>query len=391
MSWPLGKVSDIANVISGYAFKTEWFGTGSDKIIRIGNLQNGRVSDNGAVTFDSGTYKISEQFKIQSGDILMALSGATVGKIALAQEKDSGLYLNQRVAIVRGKSRENADYLKYVFSGQLLKKLLLLAGGAAQPNLSPKSLADMEIPIPTLVEQKRIAAILDKADSLRRKNQQAIQLADQFLRAVFLDMFGDPVTNPKGWESGELNNYLDFLTSGSRGWAKYYSNSGDKFIRIQNISNNKLLLDDLAYVNAPDGAEARRTKIQSGDVLLSITADLGRSAVVTEEITDGYINQHLALLRINQNILNSRYLAAYLSSEAGVKQFQAKNKSAVKAGLNFTDIRSLNILMPPIEQQKKYEQMYKKVVSLISSKQKSMQISETLFNSLSQKAFAGEL
>jgi type I restriction enzyme S subunit len=204
-------------------------------------------------------------------------------------------------------------------------------------------------------------------------------------------MFGDPVTNPKGWETGELNNYLDFLTSGSRGWAKYYSNSGDKFIRIQNVSNNKLLLEDLAYVNAPDGAEARRTKIQIGDVLLSITADLGRSAVVTEEITGGYINQHLALLRINQNILNSRYLAAYLSSEAGVKQFQAKNKSAVKAGLNFTDIKSLNILMPPIEQQKKYEQMYKKVVSLVSSKQKSMQLSETIFNSLSQKAFAGEL
>ncbi|MBE0440404.1 MAG: restriction endonuclease subunit S [Gammaproteobacteria bacterium] len=204
-------------------------------------------------------------------------------------------------------------------------------------------------------------------------------------------MFGDPVTNSKGWDVKELDYCLIFLTSGARGWAKHYSGSGDKFIRIQNVSKNKLLLNDLAYVNAPDGAEANRTKTQIGDVLLSITADLGRAAVVIEEIAGSYINQHLALLRVKQNKLNPRYLAAYLSSEAGVTQFKAKNKSAVKAGLNFTDIRTLNILLPPIELQNKYEELYKKVTFSINYKQESLQFSESLFKSLSQKAFNGEL
>lgn len=286
----------------------------------------------------------------------------------------------------------DTDYFYHLLGSVFIyKHFCRVAAGAVVKNLNIDLVKALEIPLPPLAEQKRIAAILDKADSLRGKNQQAIQLADQFLRAVFLDVFGDPVSNPKGWEITELNDLLFFLTSGSRGWAKYYRSSGDKFIRIQNVSKNKLLLDDLAYVNAPDGAEACRTKIQIGDVLLSITADLGRAAVVTEEISGGYINQHLALLRVNQNILNSRYLAAYLSSEAGIKQFQAKNKSAVKAGLNFTDIRTLNILLPPIDQQKKYEEIYEKVVFSISNKQAAMQFSESLFNSLSQKAFTGEL
>nr|WED69178.1 restriction endonuclease subunit S [Pectobacterium colocasium] len=100
------------------------------------------------MTFDKNVNKVREQFIIRNADILMALSGATVGKIAVADSESEGAYLNQRVAIIRGKCYENTEYLKYVFSGGLLQKLLLNAGGAAQPNLSPKDLAGMEIPLP---------------------------------------------------------------------------------------------------------------------------------------------------------------------------------------------------------------------------------------------------
>lgn len=254
-----------------------------------------------------------------------------------------------------------------------------------------KFLKENVVPVPPLPEQKRIAAILDKADAIRRKRQQAIQLADDFLRAVFLDMFGDPVTNPKGWEVSSLDQHLEFLTSGSRGWAKYYSNSGSKFIRIQNVGKNKLLLTDMAYVNAPKGAEAARTKIQTGDVLLSITADLGRSTVVTSDIEDGYVNQHLAILRLKKYELNSRYLSAYLSSDAGVRQFFVKNKSAVKAGINFSDIRSLEIQVPPISLQRSYENLYERVMGFQLKQSENLDVAEAAFSSLSQKAFSGQL
>jgi type I restriction enzyme, S subunit len=288
--------------------------------------------------------------------------------------------------------RVDSNYFYHLLGSDLLKRRFsALAAGAVVKNLNIDLVKGVEIPLPPLPEQKRIAAILDKADAIRRKRQQAIQLADDFLRAVFLDMFGDPVTNPKGWEVSSLDQYLEFLTSGSRGWAKYYSDSGSKFIRIQNVGKNKLLLTDMAYVNAPKGAEAARTKVQAGDVLLSITADLGRSSVVTSDIEGGYVNQHLAILRLNKYELNSRYLSAYLSSDAGVRQFFVKNKSAVKAGINFSDIRSLEIQVPPISLQRSYENLYERVMGFQLRQAENLDVAEAAFSSLSQKAFRGEL
>ncbi len=313
-----------------------------------------------------------------------------LNKVVLPDEQ--GLATTELVPLLPDPNRLDRKYLAYYLRSNLFVNWVNgQVAGAKMPRVSMKVFWEHKIPLPPLAEQKRIATILDKAAAIRCKRQQAIQLADDFLRAVFLDMFGDPVTNPKGWEIVELGEYLEFLTSGSRGWAKYYSESGSKFIRIQNVGKNLLLLDDMAYVNAPEGAEAKRTKVRLGDVLLSITADLGRSATVTREIEGGHINQHLALLRPVVNLINSRFLAAYLSSDGGVKQFQMKNKSAVKAGLNFNDIRTLNILLPPIELQKKYENIYEKVTSSLERMSASCDQSSFLFSSLSQKAFDGEL
>ncbi|OAI19421.1 hypothetical protein A1359_03770 [Methylomonas lenta] len=378
-----GSVCDLQN---GRAFKpSEWAEAGTP-IVRIQNLNDETKS------FNYCNFEVEDRFHIQSGDLLFSWSGTPGTSFGAFFWNRGKAFLNQH--IFRVDIDENVvdkNYLRHAINSKLTHIIDHAHGGVGLKHITKGKLEAVEIYLPKLAEQKRIAAILDKADSLRRKNQQAIQLADQFLRAVFLDMFGDPVTNPKGWDVRELDDCLIFLTSGSRGWAKHYSSSGDKFIRIQNVSKNKLLLNDLAYVNAPVGAEANRTKTQIGDVLLSITADLGRAAVVTEEIAGSYINQHLALLRVKQDKLNPRYFAAYLSSEAGVTQFKAKNKSAVKAGLNFTDIRTLNILLPAIELQNKYEELYKKVTFSINFKQESLQFSESLFKSLSQKAFAGKL
>lgn len=155
MNYSIGKVSDIAEIISGYAFKSTWFGTGENKVIRISDIQNGVIGTEGATTFDSAANPVSSKFRIKSNDILMALSGATTGKIGVANEEAAGAYLNQRVAVIRGKNEASSRYLKYVFGGQYLDQLLSTAGGAAQPNLSPKTLAELEIPLPPLPEHRR--------------------------------------------------------------------------------------------------------------------------------------------------------------------------------------------------------------------------------------------
>ena len=340
-----------------------------------------------AVYGANGKIGFYSEYTHKNPTLMITCRGATCGNVHISEPMS---YINGN-AMALDELNESQAYIKYLYYYFKNRGFDDVISGSAQPQITGQGLTKIKIPLPPLAEQKRIAAILDKADAIRRKRQQAIQLADDFLRSVFLDMFGDPVTNPKGWEVRNLDSCLDFLTSGSRGWAQYYSEQGDKFIRIQNVGKNKLLLADMAYINAPSGAEAIRTKIKKGDVLLSITADLGRASVVTEDISGGFINQHLAILRVNQNQINPRYLAAFLSSDAGVRQFTSKNKSAVKAGLNFSDIKSLAIALPPLKQKKKYEYIYEKLEQLHINNFKDAHQSNSLFNSLSQKAFSGQL
>jgi type I restriction enzyme S subunit len=171
---------------------------------------------------------------------------------------------------------------------------------------------------------------------------------DDFLKSTFMDMFGDPVRNEKE-PKRKLGDYISFITSGSRGWAKYYSDEGDVFLRINNIRYGYFKLDDLKYVNAPNNAEAKRTKIETNDLLISITADLGRTAVVTEQLNGSFINQHLALIRLKKEDINPLYLAWYFAMPFGRSVVLRKNRNAVKAGLNFDDIKAFDIVVPPLD------------------------------------------
>lgn len=263
--------------------------------------------------------------------------------------------------------------------------------GTGVPTLNRNLVHVVPVLVPPIAEQRRIAEILDRADAIRHKRQQAIALTEELLRSTFLDMFGDPVTNPKGWKVTQLDELLTFLTSGSRGWAKFYAPQGDLFLRIQNVKDGKLLLEDIAYVNPPDSAEARRTCVQAGDVLVSITADLGRTAVIPKGLKTAYINQHLALLRLNKTQISPIYASSFLASVSGQLQFERLNRGGVKAGLNFTDIKSLSILLPPLEMQQRYEKFFACQTNILGSYQQGVNDIKDLFNTLLQRAFRGEL
>lgn len=247
----------------------------------------------------------------------------------------------------------------------------------------------LELPLPPLPEQRRIAAILDKADALRAKCRAALAQLDSLTQSIFLDMFGDPAQVLTKWPITKLGNQLNFLTSGSRGWAQYYADSGDLFLRIQNVRHDELLLDDIAYVNAPNTAESKRTQVEPGDVLFSITADLGRTAVVPEGIGMAYINQHLSILRTKQ--LVPRFLSAYFASPVGQRQVVERNRHGVKAGLNFDDIRSFIVPLPPFELQHEFSRRVTVVEKLKTEQRAFLTKLDTLFISLQHRAFQGEL
>jgi type I restriction enzyme S subunit len=331
--------------------------------------------------------------RVARGDILVVKDGATTGKTSFvgAAFPDEPTAVNEHVFIVRVDS--SRAFPAYVFRflrsprGQL--QVLSDFRGATVGGVSRGFVDRVKIPLPPLPEQRRIAAILDKADAVRRKRQQTLDLADQFLRSAFLDMFGDPVTNPKGWPVKKLGELLVFLTSGSRGWARYYSEEGAAFLRIQNVGRNRLLLDDLAHVIPPDTKEAERTRLQTGDVVLSITADLGRAAVIPDSLGPAHVNQHLGLLRVED--IEPLFLAEFLITDAAQLQFRALDTGQTRSGLNFNDLKRLKIPLPPMELQKGFASMHSRGEESRIRYQKLLSETGELSSTLVQRAFLGEL
>ncbi|MEO7974166.1 MAG: restriction endonuclease subunit S, partial [Thermoanaerobaculia bacterium] len=172
-------------------------------------------------------------------------------------------------------------------------------------------------------------------------------------------------------------------------WAEHYSEAGSLFIRIQNVQRDELDLRETAFVKAPETAEAKRTRVQAGDVLLSITADLGRTAVVPPELGSAFISQHLAILRTRA--LVPRFLSAYLSSPMGQRQVAGRNRQAVKAGLNFDDIRSFTVPFPPLDLQLRFAAHVAAIENFGAKQLACSSELDALFASLQHRAFRGEL
>ena len=280
------------------------------------------------------------------------------------------------------------QYLYYFLRSDIGRQMIQAkAAGSVRDNLKIEMLKEMTVPDITVDEQRRCAAVLDRLHGVIVLRQQQLASLDTLIKARFVELFGDPVTNPIGWPVHQLSEFIEFLTSGSRGWAQYFTVDGEYFITIKNVKNCRITLDDVQHIVPPDNAEAKRTKVQEGDLLISITADLGRTGVVTKEIAEhgGYINQHLTCIRVNKNKLNPLYVAYFMESEAGKSQFQSKNQSAVKAGLNFNSINTLRLLVPPLEQQNDFVSFVAQVDKSKAVVQAAHVIARNLYSRRKQK------
>jgi type I restriction enzyme S subunit len=328
----------------------------------------------------------AEEARVLSEGAVMVCCIGSLGKIGIAGRS---VATNQQInSVVFNRSLIWPRYGFYAC--QLLRpKLKLLAPATTVAIISKSKFEALTIPVPPLSEQRRIGEVLDHAEVLRAKRRAALVQLDSLTESFFLDLFGDPKSILNKWPTKKLGEFLDFLTSGSRGWANYYAKSGDLFLRIQNVRRDKLLLDDIAYMKAPDTAEAKRTRVQPGDVLLSITADLGRTAVVPEGLGPAFINQHLSILRTKAFV--PRFLSAYFASPVGQRQVSGRNRQGVKAGLNFDDIRSFIVPFPPIELQREFERRVRAVEKLKTTQRASLAELDALFATLQHRAFRGEL
>lgn len=373
------RLGDVASYVNGFPFKpSDWSDMGVP-IIRIQDLTGNGYQMN---RFDG---KYDAKYEVRAGDVLISWSaslGVYVWKLETA-------VLNQHIFKVRfDKVDVDKDFFVYQVEC-LLKKAARQAHGATMRHLTKPVFDGLPFYLPPKEEQKRIAVQLNAITRLIYIRQRQAEKLDELVKARFVEMFGDPVRNTKLFPQHELKEYIQFLTSGSRGWAKFFSDDGELFITIKNVKNGHINLSDIQHVMPPDNAEAKRTKVQAGDLLISITADLGRTGVVSDNLAQrgAYINQHLTCIRLKKDEVLPQYVSAFLESAAGKRQFSAKNQSAVKAGLNFEAIKSLRLFMPPLELQREYIAFVNEVDREKERIQRSAALLETLKRSLMQQYF----
>lgn len=334
---------------------------------------------------DRSTYKI-----VPKGYFAYNPSRINVGSVDW-QKHEERVIVSPLYVVFSVSDKILPQYLYYFLKSHIAHTYIQAAAtGSVRDNLKYSMLEEFPLELRPIEEQEQIVQILDSINKQCVLYHSQLAKHDDLINSRFVEMFGDPKLNPYNFPVHQLSDYIQFLTSGSRGWAQYCVDDGTEwFITIKNVKNCHISIDDMQPINAPDNAEAKRTKVQEGDLLISITADLGRTGVVTKEIAEhgAYINQHLTCIRLNREMLEPLYVAYFMESAAGKEQFIAKNQSAVKAGLNFNSINSLRLMVPPLAIQQQFKEFIFQVDKSKSVIQSALAKDQLLYDSLMQKYF----
>ena len=392
MSWEKVKIPDVLFFQEGPGVRNTQFTSSGVKLLNVGNINFGDLNLETTKVYISEDQAFGKyhHFLVDEGDLLIASSGIVVdnfhNKITWAREEHLPLCLN--TSTIRFKSlNDNVLDLKYfsyflktrLFADQLSK----LITGSAQLNFGPSHLKQISLPLPPLASQKRIAEILDAADALRRKDQELLKKYDELAQGIFIDMFGDPVKNEKGWEAESLGDICDFF-SGKAWKNSELSSRGFKLIRISNLHK-----PDFPYWHF-DGKLIQKHIVEDGDLLFSWAGVQSSIDVYLYSGETAMLNQHIFNIKPKNQDISRKFLFDVirlhlknlrLSLGGGVGQFHLKKE----------DVTGIRIILPGRVEMKHYIDAVNKLDSQISFVNLNALNSENVFNSLIQKAFKGEL
>ena len=285
------------------------------------------------------------------------------------------------------------DYLRHALTSDSFHSRFMqtVAGvGGSLLRARPDGVKKIKIPLPPLEEQRRIAAILDKADGVRRKRKEAIRLTEELLRSTFLEMFGDPVTNPKGWEICELQNVCNRVTDGTHqppNWA----DEGIPFLFVSNIVNGEIDFKVSKHITEESWFElTSRCPIEINDILYTTVGSYGNAALVRTKNRFCF-QRHIAHIKPDSRSIEPEFLLGMMQSDWIRQQADKQARGVAQKTLNLRELKKFTIFTPPIEEQKKYVKLRQGVETQLSYYRSALEQSENLFNSLLQKAFRGEL
>lgn len=378
------KLQEVCEVCSGYALKEFHDSDEGYPVIKIGNICLDGTLDLGKCQFTNDS--VNEKYFSKKGDIYVALSGATTGKIGIINVDDKYI-INQRVGIVRKLDKEIPDqYIKYFLMNKT-EKILEDASGCAQPNISPKQIGQYEFPKLTYSEMEYVSGVLDRVCAVITQRKQELQILDNFIKARFVELFGDPINNPKGWEVVTIG---DVVTDVRYGTSKPAVEGGRyPYLRMNNLtSEGHLNLNDLKYIDIPDD-EIEKCVVRKGDVLFNRTNSIelvGKTAVF-DFPEDMVIAGYIIRVRLNERLL-PEVLAQYMNLEVLKDILRSMAKGAVnQANINAQELQSIKVYIPEMELQKQFVETKDQVDKSKVAVQKALDEAQLLFDSLMQKYF----
>jgi type I restriction enzyme, S subunit len=310
------------------------------------------------------SYKVTKKSSIQSGSKSLkkgSVIASCVGSFSICTINDVDLIINQQLQAFIPNEYIIPEYLREIvrISGDYFQ---MIATAATVVYVNKSGFANMPVPLPPLDEQESITHFLDRKtsqiDALIAKKEALLEKLDEKRTALIshavtkgldpnvpmkdsgVEWLGEI---PEHWQPVKVRYYSHFVTSGSRGWSQYFADNGSVFLRIANVSRDgiELKLEDIQRVIPPSDKEGERAEAISGDVIISITADLGSVATIPDNFEKAYVSQHLALVRPIYSKIHSQWIAYQVFADMGKNQLLSSGYGGTKIQLNLTDIKDL--------------------------------------------------
>lgn len=304
--------------------------------------------------------------QLKTGDILFSIAGA-IGRVAIVTDEMLPANTNQALAIIRI-ADENIylPYIKLILTSPIvIEQFEKKKQGVAQLNLSLKDINALSIPLPSKEKQIEYAELFEKIANVIAKRNMEMQALDDLIKARFVELFGDPVTNPYDLQTATLGELSELITKGAspswQGFSYTDDSSQTLFVTSENVREGYIDLSAPKYIEDGFNEKQKRSVIHKGDFLINIVgASIGRAAQFNLDCKAN-MNQAAALVRINDDRIRDKYLLIYLNSDKAQMMYNSMKSDTGRANLSLRDISNLAILLPSIDQQIEFETFVKQV------------------------------
>lgn len=401
------KLGDVAQFLRGINFKPDDVvpvGTeGTVACMRTKNVQE--LLDCGDVWGVAEGFVRRPAQMLNRGDILVSSANSwnLVGKCCWIPDLPWRATFGGFVSVLRADpALTEPRFLYWWFSSERTQALLRSFGQKTTniSNLNIERCLNLSMPFPPLPEQIRIAAILDQADVLRVKSRQALAQLDSLTQAIFIDMFGDPVRNPKGWEVKKLKEISKSIVNGTtpNGGSQVYVRDGIVFFRSQNVWKNRLLLDGVAYIDNETHFKMKKSSLQNKDILITKTgrintenSSLGRAAIFIGKDNSANINGHVYLVRLEKGSIHE-FVLYILTTDEYREYIRSVCVGGIdKRQINKEHLEEFPIIFPPLDLQQRFATLVESIEKQKGLYRAQLAELEHLFSSLQYRAFQGEL